>query len=1095
MSKDDNLQDSGVLPAPAKAFNRADPALAKEIIERLAPNEGIRLALLEIVAATIVEAQRLNPKSWALSLPKSGRHLLLHVGRIFAISIGDGTAAVAISKPSSSQPSIQSDLPSKTLGRFDSIADAVFLEFTQAGLLAQWGALRPLHLAALQLAVGQTRQTPYAWTQSSSALEYVSRMVQRALPTPDYATTPPPSADKFLPLFEEFVGDHLETEEGQRHLARYEREREQGRQNYAAVIAAADRGEDVSNRVLLELMPHSDNEGARRKGAWIHIAPMAVADIRAAFEARGIASPGDWPAITQSVLQFIRTCKEHPEQLPETCHKFSADPHSKGFQAAMLSPMLNALRPDEFIIINMKPRSVINWLADASFSSRIDEYPELNKIGRQIIKDHSQEMQTLAGMSARPTDLFDQFCHWLVAIKEFSFPNGKTQTTRYWKIAPGDNASQWDECREREFIGIGWSALGDLSGLDKKGFQERRDQAKATHDGAKDWTDNAIEQVWKFLQISEGDRIVANRGTTEVVGIGTVVGSYFFVPDVHYGHRIPVKWDDMPSRQIDKPGWRRTLIELNKTEYDEIAGPVPHTPSGLTARSFALLAELAANPTAAFYKDNKGEIVAAIERPVQTILHGAIEKLPVVVKRSLETKKNLFGRILKNDWGRGGAWPWYWGALYPKGGTRIRDAQLFVSVKPPYFEVGFSIGDYASEQRKRFVRNMRKHQDAFIKLLSPNLPKGEMQFGTPPDEAQPPRADEPLTDISKWIADPAGLGIRASYALFPEEATALSEPDLISRVVEVFTGLYPFVLLATKDDPMPAIEEYLEGPPPPEKNPPYPLPDFSEDTGFDEGRLRQWVQAIERKGQAVLYGPPGTGKTFVAERLARHLIGDGYGFTELIQFHPAYAYEDFVQGIRPRTDGDGALTYEMVHGRFLEFCERAAVVTDRCVLIIDEINRANLARVFGELMYLLEYRNKEVPLAGGGTLAIPSNVRLIGTMNTADRSIALVDHALRRRFAFLHLRPDPQALRRYHEKEQTHFRVDGLIDALTLINNQINDPHYEVGISFFMRKDIADQIEDIWCMEIEPYLEEYFFDQAEKVDTLRWKQMRERILR
>ena len=116
-------------------------------------------------------------------------------------------------------------------------------------------------------------------------------------------------------------------------------------------------------------------------------------------------------------------------------------------------------------------------------------------------------------------------------------------------------------------------------------------------------------------------------------------------------------------------------------------------------------------------------------------------------------------------------------------------------------------------------------------------------------------------------------------------------------------------------------------------------------------------------------------------------------------------------------------------------------------------------------------------------------------MNTADRSIALVDHALRRRFAFLHLRPDPEALRRFHENERTGFKVDGLIETLTLINNQINDPHYEVGISFFMRKDIADQIEDIWRMEIEPYLEEYFFDQADKVAMLRWERIREKILR
>jgi hypothetical protein len=172
-------------------------------------------------------------------------------------------------------------------------------------------------------------------------------------------------------------------------------------------------------------------------------------------------------------------------------------------------------------------------------------------------------------------------------------------------------------------------------------------------------------------------------------------------------------------------------------------------------------------------------------------------------------------------------------------------------------------------------------------------------------------------------------------------------------------------------------------------NPAYLLRDCSAETGLAEDTLAGWVRAIERKGQAILYGPPGTGKTYVAERLAKHLVGGGDGFAELVQFHPAYAYEDFVQGIRPKTADGGGLSYPMVPGRFLEFCAKAAQRGDRCVLIIDEINRANLARVFGELMYLLEYRDREVPLAGGGTLRIPKNVRVIGTMNTADRSIAL----------------------------------------------------------------------------------------------------------
>ena len=278
----------------------------------------------------------------------------------------------------------------------------------------------------------------------------------------------------------------------------------------------------------------------------------------------------------------------------------------------------------------------------------------------------------------------------------------------------------------------------------------------------------------------------------------------------------------------------------------------------------------------------------------------------------------------------------------------------------------------------------------------------------------------------------------------------------------------------------------------PEPNAEYLLAQCTEETGFSEEILKRWVSAIERKGQAIIYGPPGTGKTFIAEKIARHLIGGMSGFFDVVQFHPAYAYEDFIQGIRPQSRDDGTLDYPVVPGRFLNFCDKAAGREGICVLIVDEINRANLAAVFGELMYLLEYRDREIPLASGGRFRIPSNVRIIGTMNTADRSIALVDHALRRRFSFLSLYPKYDVLRKYHK--ENGFDVEPLIKVLEKLNRQIDDRNYEVGITFFLMKDLAEQIEGIWRMEIEPYLEEYFFDQQNKADEFRWEKLGKEIV-
>ncbi|KAA3658708.1 MAG: AAA family ATPase, partial [Chloroflexi bacterium] len=275
-----------------------------------------------------------------------------------------------------------------------------------------------------------------------------------------------------------------------------------------------------------------------------------------------------------------------------------------------------------------------------------------------------------------------------------------------------------------------------------------------------------------------------------------------------------------------------------------------------------------------------------------------------------------------------------------------------------------------------------------------------------------------------------------------------------------------------------------------QKHPAYSLDDCVNDTGIDADEISRWIRAIHRKGQAIFYGPPGTSKTFVASKVAQHLVNEGDGLLELVQFHPAYAYEDFIQGIRPLTLTN-QLTYQLVPGRFLQFCQKAQQRTGICILIIDEINRANLASVFGELMYLLEYREASIPLAGGGTFHIPANVRILGTMNTADRSIALVDHALRRRFAFVHLGPNMAVLHHYHKN--TNFNPAPLITILDRLNRTINDPHYLVGHSYFLHPDLSIQLPDIWQMEIEPYLEEYFFDQPNQVDAFRWAKIRKQV--
>lgn len=272
----------------------------------------------------------------------------------------------------------------------------------------------------------------------------------------------------------------------------------------------------------------------------------------------------------------------------------------------------------------------------------------------------------------------------------------------------------------------------------------------------------------------------------------------------------------------------------------------------------------------------------------------------------------------------------------------------------------------------------------------------------------------------------------------------------------------------------------------------YSIDELTSDIGLRIDEADRWIRAIKRKGQAIIYGPPGTGKTYTADKLARYLLSGTDGFTDLVQFHPAYSYEDFVQGIRPKTNANGGIEYPLLPGRFLEFCNKARNRKGNCVLIIDEINRANIARVFGELMYLLEYRGHQIPLSAGGLFSIPPNVLLIGTMNTADRSIALVDHALRRRFAFLALNPNYEVLEKFHSREGVD--VTGLVTMIKRINQRIDNSNYEIGISFFLNKDLKEHIADIWQLEIEPYLEEYFPDQLDIVKEFRWEKVGTKVV-
>lgn len=286
------------------------------------------------------------------------------------------------------------------------------------------------------------------------------------------------------------------------------------------------------------------------------------------------------------------------------------------------------------------------------------------------------------------------------------------------------------------------------------------------------------------------------------------------------------------------------------------------------------------------------------------------------------------------------------------------------------------------------------------------------------------------------------------------------------------------------------------------KTPAYRITDIVSDGCFlPQATLEGYLEALERKKNLILQGPPGTGKTWLAKRLGRALIGHGPAdLMQSVQFHPTLSYEDFVRGWRPSGDG----TLSLVDGLFLEIVRRAeSTPGSRHVLVIEEINRGNLAQIFGEMLTLLEADKREPAEAltltyrkpGEEPVYIPENLYLIGTMNLADRSLAIVDFALRRRFAFADLSPQFNEAWRRWVSERNGVDVNALAalaERIGVLNQRIAEDRglgeqYRIGHSFFtpahaiVIEDPARWIRDIVEQEIRPLLAEYWFDDPDRV--------------
>lgn len=586
---------------------------------------------------------------------------------------------------------------------------------------------------------------------------------------------------------------------------------------------------------------------------------------------------------------------------------------------------------------------------------------------------------------------------------------------RVVKIAPGHSAKYWNDCLEGGYICVGWDDVGDLASYENKEAFRSSFREHYPYNGSEQQVSRKSNELWTLTELEPGDKVVANRGTAEVLAVGTVNDAgYVWRPErAEYRHTLGVDWDTSFGHPIEPiKAWATTTVsKVPATLFRKLTG------SAATVKPVEI---------DHIYLD----VEAALERRGQVIVYG-----PPGTGKTYAARRAAVWLL---DGGSASATAS--DVLGNESNLSARERHLSTG-RSLNRQVWFMVANPSHWPWSRLFQDQTvDYSLGRLKRNYPNVRAGDLVIGY---ESTPTKRVVALARVTNEY-DPDA----------PPESALTIEP-----VAQVADGVTYDELQA---DPVLALSE--------------PARFRCQGTLFA-------LSTVEADRLLTLLTERDPSIEAVAE--------PGVQLLTRVTFHPSYTYEDFVEGYRPVPSGSGTLELALTDGIFKRVCEAAlADPKRRYVVLIDEINRGNIPKIFGELITLLEKDKRGLTVRlpqSGAEFAVPANVLIIGTMNTADRSIHLLDTALRRRFSFIELLPDSDLL---EGATAGALALDLFLDALNDRIRQRVGREKQVGHAMFYQHngeviDSAEAFAAVFRYELLPLLQEYLYeDYKELADVL-----------